>query len=324
MNCEIFITKQENPIDISSQSFKEKCFIFGYINSGQEFYIGRGIWRFELWGAASDLSTYIYQTHNRSLGAYVAGDITLKQKTKFYAFVGGKGGDNTPSPGTAGFNGGQIGGLDSDNGNCGAGGSGGGTDIRVYEDDLYSRIIVAGGGGSPGCYLEYSGRGGDGGTIKGNDGSPNIDNKNIGGEGGSFNNNYFFQGSRGGSSYEGAGSGGGGYFGGIGGKAGSTFGSGGGGGGSSYVSGCEGCQTIRSDQIVLGNVHYLGYKFTNIIMKAGNETFESISIGDISYTCHSSHGCIRISRINDFTEYSCKRNIFQCFYIFIFIMIYKC
>ena len=231
---------------------------------------------------------------------------------KLYAYVGGKGGENNipaGSGGTAGFNGGARGGDDSGKPDCGAGGSGGASDVRIYENNLYSRIIVAGGGGSPGCYGLYSGDGGSGGGISGIDGSSNIDNKNIGGKGGSIGiSSLFGNGEKGEDGTEAAGSGGGGYFAGYGGKA-STTGAGGGGGGSSYVSGFIGCKTLLDDNTLGNHIHPSSLVFTDIVMIPGNETnIPTVDYSQVDYVPHSDNGLIVITKLWDI-DVTCKHKL---------------
>ena len=263
--------------------------------------LSKGYWRFELWGAASGSSPYGDISPKRGLGAFVSGELSLYHPLNLYCYVGGVGEDNHPEKaGTAGFNGGCDGAND-DTGdpNCFSGGSGGATDVRLVEDDLYSRIIVAGGGGSPGC-SEYSGDGGSGGTISGINGSNPV-GTGIGGKGGYISiDSPFGNGTKGTDGNEAAGSGGGGYFAGEGGTSGVSNGGGGGGGGSSYVSGCEGCKTLLSNGQLGTNVHPSSLIFHNITMISGNETtIPTFEHSEIKYTPHSKHGLIVITKLWD-------------------------
>ena len=85
-------------------------------------------------------------------GGYTSGTLTLHEITKVYIAIGGKGQYKTGEAGIpyddsnmakGGYNGGGKGNL------CAGSGSGGGgaTDIRLLKDDLWHRIMVAGGGG---------------------------------------------------------------------------------------------------------------------------------------------------------------------------------
>ena len=68
-------------------------------------------------------------------GGYIAGTLSLKEKTTLYVHVGGSGSFSTKK---GGYNGG------ADGGGCSGGGA---SDVRVISDDISHRIIVAGGGG---------------------------------------------------------------------------------------------------------------------------------------------------------------------------------
>lgn len=80
-------------------------------------------------------------------GAEAIGTLTLKENTLFYLYVGGSGNSSTKKNEygflEGGFNGGGARFLYP--------GGGGASDIRIREDSLYARIIVAAGGGSDGA-----------------------------------------------------------------------------------------------------------------------------------------------------------------------------
>ena len=86
----------------------------------------------------------------------------------FISFVGSKGGDsNVNTPGSTGFFGGVIGArITGSENDCATGVSGGSTDLMIKgglwndAEGLRSRIIVASGGCSAGCWY-YSGIGGN-------------------------------------------------------------------------------------------------------------------------------------------------------------------
>lgn len=125
-----------------------------------------GYYQLEVWGAEGGYrSSDVYGGN----GGYSYGTIYLEKGTTLYVYVGGSGA-------SGGFNGGGI------RSNDYAGG-GGGTDFRIETDSLYSRVIVAGGGGSDGATsktgmygggetggstTESYGTGGYGGTQTGN------------------------------------------------------------------------------------------------------------------------------------------------------------
>lgn len=164
-------------------------------------------------------------------------------------YVGGAGGAGiTTTGGAGGFNGGGAG---SDGfGSYGGGGGGGASDIRVGDNALSSRVIVAGGGGGAGN--DYFGfnqdKGGDGGGVIAQDGlGGGVDGANgagfagtqvAGGTGGTYSGydngadgslGIGGDGDAGGGNPSAGGGGGGGYYGGGGGSW------GGAGGGSSYT-----------------------------------------------------------------------------------------
>ena len=204
-----------------------------------------------------------------------------------YLYIGGAGGDTSAESkhnegGKAGYNGGAKGADDLASDNCPSAGGGGATDLRLVEGDwnntlgLISRIMVAGGGGSGGCF-KNGGNGGDAGGIIGEDGFP-IDNKPevLGGKGGTQNSNNFGIGLKGedGSQQEhgeAGGSGGGGYYGGEGGKtSGNNEGGRGGGGESSFISGMDNCLGVDEDgKPVDHSHHYSNYIFKKPIMIGG-------------------------------------------------------
>ena len=122
-----------------------------------------GRYLFQLWGAQGGDSRYqnIYEIRKDSggKGAFVSGVITIKQTTRMFLHVGGKGEDqidlNMSNPGNGGYNGGGNGGKDTkdDHGGESSAGGGGASDIRLLPnsineiESLKSRIIVAAGGG---------------------------------------------------------------------------------------------------------------------------------------------------------------------------------
>ncbi len=145
--------------------------------------------------------------------------------------VGGKGGDASQPgciaiAGTAGYNGGGAGAVGY--GPYAGGGGGGASDIQIPPYGLANRVVVAaGGGGAGGNYytrVDFE-RGGDGGTLTGEEG---YGNATPGGSGGAFGGGPTTGGAPG--SYPGWGTGTAGALG-IGGAAGVPSGGGGGGGG---------------------------------------------------------------------------------------------
>lgn len=109
----------------------------------------KGKYHLECWGAQGGLTTCnIYTVQNK--GGYADGILNLLHKTPIYVGVGSSGL-------TTGFNGGGK--------RQNYPGGGGASDIRIGANDLYARVLVAGGGGSEGA---REGRtGGAGGGIDG-------------------------------------------------------------------------------------------------------------------------------------------------------------
>ena len=85
-------------------------------------------------------------------GGYSEGTLSLAEQTTLYLYTGGQGGSSTSSTWnieiTGGFNGGGKGKVRYYSKRySSAGGGGGASDIRIGQDSLYARVIVAGGGG---------------------------------------------------------------------------------------------------------------------------------------------------------------------------------
>ena len=101
-----------------------------------ELTLSPGVYKFELWGgSAFDVDG------NYLKGGYSKGRIVLTDKTPVFVTVGGRG--SKQSEGTSSPKGGFNGGGDAKGGRSGAGAS----DIRLLENTLYHRVIVAGGSG---------------------------------------------------------------------------------------------------------------------------------------------------------------------------------
>jgi hypothetical protein len=102
-----------------------------------------GTFKLECWGAQGG---YRSSSTYGGLGGYSYGTLTLSLSTLLYLYSGGSGGNSSTSTGSVvagGFNGGGY--------RYGYKGGGGGSDIRISSTSLYSRVIVAGGGGSDGA-----------------------------------------------------------------------------------------------------------------------------------------------------------------------------
>ena len=271
-----------------------------------------GKYLFELYGASGGFTKY-GKVNDPGKGGYTKGVLKLPLRTKLYLYVGSQGGNTTSEPkhsegGEPGYNGGAAGAYDTGiQSNCPSAGGGGATDIRINEGDwnleesLKSRIMVAGGGGSAGCYT-LACRGGNGGGINGEDGSPN-ECGIEGGKGGGKINGTFGEGLEGEpgtieQSGEAGGSGGGGYYGG--GSGGTSYSvTGSGGGGSSFVSGYFEC-VCRNHSLYNESIHYSNIAFRSIIMENGLSTFKSPD--GIEEEGHLGDGFVRITVLQLFSK----------------------
>lgn len=119
---------------------------FGYTGAVQSVTLPKGTYKLECWGAqGGDHFNYASQ-YRTTVGGYSVGTITLSKTTNIYIYVGGAGTYSSGSGGAAlgGFNGGGY--AYSSNRQTNSGG--GATDIRISQDSLYARVIVAGGAGA--------------------------------------------------------------------------------------------------------------------------------------------------------------------------------
>lgn len=126
-----------------------------YSGSVKSITLPKGQYKLECWGAQGG-------THNNykgGPGGYSVGNIILTKKETLFFYTGGAGTTST----AAGFNGGGTG---ISNGR----GGGGASDIRVGQDSLYARVIVAGGGGGAGVTSARANPAGCGGGLYGGDG----------------------------------------------------------------------------------------------------------------------------------------------------------
>lgn len=259
-------------IDTSALS-KNDIINCSYSGAAKSITLPAGKYKLECWGGeggARGLFSY------GGKGGYSVGTLTLNSPTQVYVYAGG-GGKST----AGGFNGG--GSRNSYNG------GGGGSDIRLRTDSLYSRVIVAGGGGSDG------GSGYSGGYGGGTSGGTSTSGSGTGGGGGTqtsggvggtgkTNSGTFGQGGQGLSATRGyGGAGGGGWYGG-----GGSYPSGtrdnikGGGGGSGYVYNSStaadypsGCTLISDDYLtdsntIAGNSNIIDYSGSTTTGHAGD------------------------------------------------------
>ena len=275
---------------------------FDYTGSVQTFAAPQtGTYTLEVWGAQGGTG---YNSVGGK-GGYSKGTVTLQQGDILYVQVGGKGTDSGTSYSRAikngGYNGGGNGAVSQyqeyDSSISGyisyytfIGAGGGGTDIRIGQNSLYSRVIVAGGGSGGGyksssCTSEGYAAGGI--TSLGYDTNYQASQTKAG-TNGSFGRGASVSDS---ASYKNIGpGGGGGWYGGGGAKTSSTDSnvvkySGGGSGyvytsstASSYPSGC-----------LLNSSYYM----TDASTVGGDSSFASTSGG--TETGHSGNGYARIT-----------------------------
>ena len=204
INNEILYNEEETYQDIDCSSLIGQTIDYSATKTPQTFVAKcPGTYKLEVWGAQGGA----YYTNYGGKGGYGSGYIDLSESDNLYVYVG-----------TAGNNGGYNG------GGKGPYIGGGATDIRVKKS-IYSRILVAGGGGASGT----SASGGAGGGAQGERGNYSnccsYGNPGTNRAGGSYYGKFGE-----GGTYVGGGGGGGWYGGGAGGHV-----SNGGAGGSGYA-----------------------------------------------------------------------------------------
>uniref|UniRef100_UPI00203F6294 glycine rich domain-containing protein n=1 Tax=Odoribacter lunatus TaxID=2941335 RepID=UPI00203F6294 len=245
---------------------------FAYTGGSQSITLAPGKYKMECWGAQGG-RTRVNGTLGASIGygGYSKGELVLTSSRTFYAYVGGIGGNGKGSKtgGAGGWNGGGKGG--NDEGDDTGGGGGGASDIRLVAGNLYSRIMVAGGGGG-GTGTGNASGGVGGGLTGGNPGS--VVNAYVQATQTGYSFGVGADGKYGGNNYIGGGGGGGGYYG-----PSTNNKQKGGGGGSGFVSGMPGCNAITGD----GNLtptgqpnHYSGLVFQNASMSSGQRTGDGL------------------------------------------------
>ena len=258
-----------------------------------------GEYQLECWGAqGGSYSSYA----QGGVGGYSIGTLTLIENTTLYLYVGGQPAYQS-NTGThyGGFNGGGNSTYTyyDDASTYGQGG-GGGTDIRIGEDSLYARVIVAGGGGGSAednaLTYKYGGgeTGGSGQNQSGYGGT-----QTAGGGSGSYAGSFGVGGNSGtATNYNYVpGGGGGGWYGGgsdaVNDSTSATRRKNGGGSGyvytsataSNYPAGC-----LLTSQYYLGSASTVG----------GNTSFTDYD--GTTVTGHSGNGAIRITVTTQFTE----------------------
>ena len=264
---------------------------FNYTGAVQSITLPKGTYTLECWGAQGgnrSQDSASATVTGSGLGGYSIGTLTLTQLTTCYIYVGGQGGMSSSTGNVkveGGFNGGGFASHES-TGEPGNGG-GGATDVRIAQDSLYARVIVAGGGGGSG---EDNETGGYGGGETGGAGSGNTSLTQASQTSGGTNSFGF---GLGGNTYNG-GAGGGGWYGGASRYSVSSYSTGddseGGGGSSGYVYTSSTAKNYPSG-CLLNSSYYLSAAKTI----AGNTSFTSPT--GSSETGHSGNGYCRITVI---------------------------
>lgn len=264
---------------------------FDYTGTVQSVTLPKGIYTLECWGAQGgnrSQDSASATVTGSGFGGYSIGTLTLTQLTTCYIYVGGQGGMSSSTGNVkveGGFNGGGFASHES-TGEPGNGG-GGATDVRIAQDSLYARVIVAGGGGGSG---EDNETGGYGGGETGGAGSGNTSLTQASQTSGGTNSFGF---GLGGNTYNG-GAGGGGWYGGASRYSVSSYSTGsdseGGGGGSGYVYTSSTAKNYPSGCLLNSS-----YCLTDAQTIAGNNSFTSPT--GSSETGHSGNGYCRITVI---------------------------
>lgn len=267
---------------------------YDYAGAAEYIDLPKGQYKLECWGAQGG---YRSSSSYAGKGGYSVGTITLSAKTRIYIRVGGSGNSGQTN---GGFNGGGK--RNTFNG------GGGASDIRIGQDSLYARVIVAGGGGSDGANNRTGmyGGGETGGSTTQNFGSGGYGGTQTGVSNSSWQTTaqsssttsesdaYAGFGFGGNGVYRSSGFGGAGGGGWYGGSGAYPDGSGdddrGGGGGSGYVYTSSTASNYPSG-CLLNSAYYLADAQTI----AGNTSIPSTS--GSTETGHSGNGYIRITAI---------------------------
>ena len=254
-----------------------------YSGAAKSINLPPGRYKLEVWGAQGG---YRSNATCGGKGGYSVGTLDIDTALLLYLYVGGSGNTGGTS---GGFNGGGK--------RSTYNGGGGATDIRVGKDDLYARVIVAGGGGSDGATSKTGmyGGGESGGTATESYGSGGGGGtQTAGGAGGNSNPGTFGQGGEGlyrSSGY--AGAGGGGWYGGGGSYPdGSGDDDRGGGGGSGWV--------WTGSNAPTGFLLSAAHQMSNASTKAGNTSFTGPT--GSSETGHTGDGYARITVLELFPQ----------------------
>lgn len=296
-NGYVKITKLTDTIYLSSNS---DVIDFDYTGAVQSVTLNAGTYTLECWGAQGG---YRSSSSYGGAGGYSIGTLSLSSKTTLYIYVGGSGNSVTSANSSGyypgGFNGGGYRNTYK--------GGGGATDIRIGTDSLYSRVIVAGGGGSDGSSSQSGGYAGGTSGARGSFGygsygyggnqTATYSSLNAIASQGTNNNSsdcaagFGFGGFGCYSSSGYGGAGGGGWYGGQGTYPdGSGDDDGGGGGGSGYVYTSSTAKNYPQG-CMLNSSYYL----TDAQTIAGNQAFTSPE--GTSETGHSGNGFCRITNM---------------------------
>lgn len=296
-NGYVKITKLTDTIYLSSNS---DVIDFDYTGAVQSVTLNAGTYTLECWGAQGG---YRSSSSYGGAGGYSIGTLSLSSKTTLYIYVGGSGNSVTSANSSGyypgGFNGGGYRNTYK--------GGGGATDIRIGTDSLYSRVIVAGGGGSDGSSSQSGGYAGGTSGARGSFGygsygyggnqTATYSSLNAIASQGTNNNSsdcaagFGFGGFGCYSSSGYGGAGGGGWYGGQGTYPdGSGDDDGGGGGGSGYVYTSSTAKNYPQG-CLLNSSYYL----TDAQTMAGNQAFTSPE--GTSETGHSGNGFCRITNM---------------------------
>ena len=296
-NGYVKITKLTDTIYLSSYS---DVIDFDYTGAVQSVTLNAGTYTLECWGAQGG---YRSSSSYGGAGGYSIGTLSLSSKTTLYIYVGGSGNSVTSANSSGyypgGFNGGGYRNTYK--------GGGGATDIRIGTDSLYSRVIVAGGGGSDGSSSQSGGYAGGTSGARGSFGygsygyggnqTATYSSLNAIASQGTNNNSsdcaagFGFGGFGCYSSSGYGGAGGGGWYGGQGTYPdGSGDDDGGGGGGSGYVYTSSTAKNYPQG-CLLNSSYYL----TDAQTIAGNQAFTSPE--GTSETGHSGNGFCRITNM---------------------------
>ena len=261
---------------------------FSATGAVQNVTLNAGTYKLEVWGAqGGSYST----TYTGGKGGYSYGTLTLNNTTNLYVYVGKQGSAHSTTTGgtsAGGFNGGGSAKTVAYSGTTSyVTGGGGASDIRIGQDSLYSRVIVAGGGsGSSNGNSGYYGGGTSAGYgVSGYGGTTTTAGTNgsfgVGANAAPSSTNY---------RYASPGGGGGWYGGGSSGtnRSDSTNYRTYTGGGSGYVYTSSTASNYPS-----GNLLTSTYYLTDAATLAGNTSFTSTSGG--TETGHSGDGYAKIT-----------------------------